>query len=400
MRFERGSYMYDFKYFTPTKVIFGKDSESKLADLVKEFGGKKLLIHYGGGSVVRSGLLKRVTDALDGANIAYVMLGGAVPNPRLSLVYEGIELCKKENVDFLLAVGGGSAIDSAKAIGYGVYNGGDVWDFYDYKRQAKGCLPLGVILTLAATGSEMSDSSVITKEEGLVKRGYSSDYGRPKFAILSPDLTMTLPDYQTACGCADIMMHTMERYFTNGGNMEITDALAEGLLRTVKKNALILVKNPKNYEARAEVMWAGSLSHNGLTGCGNDGGDWMTHKLEHELGGLYDVAHGAGLAAIWGSWARYVYKDCLHRFKKFAINVMDVKDEGTDEEIALRGIEAMEDFYRAIKMPTNLRELGVEPTEDEFKLMAKKCAIGVGGEKGSAKVLNEEAMLAIYRASM
>ena len=400
MRFERGSYMYDFKYFTPTKVIFGKDSESKLVDLVKEFGGKKLLIHYGGGSVVRSGLLKRVTDALDGANIAYVMLGGAVPNPRLSLVYEGIELCKKENVDFLLAVGGGSAIDSAKAIGYGVYNGGDVWDFYDYKRQAKGCLPLGVILTLAATGSEMSDSSVITKEEGLIKRGYSSDYGRAKFAILSPDLTMTLPDFQTACGCADIMMHTMERYFTNGGNMEITDALAEGLLRTVKKNALILVKDPTNYEARAEVMWAGSLSHNGLTGCGNDGGDWMTHKLEHELGGLYDVAHGAGLAAIWGSWARYVYKDCLHRFKKFAINVMDVKEEGSDEEIALRGIEAMEDFYRAIKMPTNLRELGVEPTEDELKLMAKKCAIGVGGEKGSAKVLNEEAMLEIYRASM
>ncbi len=392
--------MFDFKYYTPTKVLFGKDTENKVADLVKEFGGTKLLIHYGGGSVVRSGLLKRVTDKLDEAGIAYVTLGGAVPNPRLSLVKEGIELCKKENVDFLLAVGGGSAIDSAKAIGYGVFNGGEVWDFYDYKRQANGALPLGVILTIAATGSEMSDSSVITKEEGLVKRGYSSDFGRARFAILNPELTMTLPDYQTACGCADIMMHTMERYFTNGGNMEITDALAEGLLRTVKKNSLILVKDPKNYDARAEVMWAGSLSHNGLTGCGNDGGDWMTHKLEHELGGLYDVAHGAGLAAIWGSWARYVYKDCLHRFKKFAINVMDVKEEGSDEEIALRGIEAMEDFYRAIKMPTNLRELGVEPTEDELKLMAKKCAIGVGGEKGSAKVLNEEAMLAIYRASM
>ena len=210
----------------------------------------------------------------------------------------------------------------------------------------------------------------------------------------------TLPDYQTACGCADIMMHTMERYFTNGGNMEITDSLAEGLLRTVKKNALILAEDPDNYDARAEVMWAGSLSHNGLTGCGNDGGDWMTHKLEHELGGLYDVAHGAGLAAIWGSWARYVYKDCLPRFKKFALNVMDVEDVGSDEEIALCGIEAMEDFYRKIKMPTNLRELGVEPTEKELKEMAKKCAIGVGGAKGSAKVLDEAAMLAIYRASM
>lgn len=392
--------MFDFKYYTPTKVLFGKDTENKVADLVKEFGGTKLLIHYGGGSVVRSGLLKRVTDKLDEAGIAYVTLGGAVPNPRLSLVKEGIELCKKENVDFLLAVGGGSAIDSAKAIGYGVFNGGEVWDFYDYKRQANGALPLGVILTIAATGSEMSDSSVITKEEGLVKRGYSSDFGRARFAILNPELTMTLPDYQTACGCADIMMHTMERYFTNGGNMEITDALAEGLLRTVKKNSLILVKDPKNYDARAEVMWAGSLSHNGLTGCGNDGGDWMTHKLEHELGGLYDVAHGAGLAAIWGSWARYVYKDCLHRFKKFALNVMDVENTGSDEEIALRGIEAMEGFYRAIKMPTNLRELGVEPTEEELKTMAKKCAIGVGGAKGSAKLLREEDMLAIYRASM
>ena len=307
--------MFDFKYFTPTKVLFGKNTEDKVADLIQEFGGKKVLIHYGGGSVIRSGLMQRVTDKLDAAGISYVKLGGAVPNPRLSLVYEGIELCKKEGVDFLLALGGGSAIDSAKAIGYGLMNEGDVWDLYDYKKQAKASMPLGVILTLAATGSEMSDSSVITKEEGLVKRGYSSDFGRPRFAILNPELTMTLPDYQTACGCTDIMMHTMERYFTNGGNMELTDSMAEALLRTVKANALILARDPKNYDARAEVMWAGSLSHNGLTGCGNDGGDWMTHKLEHELGGLYDVAHGAGLAAIWGSWARYVYKNCLPRFK-------------------------------------------------------------------------------------
>ncbi|MBQ5769223.1 MAG: iron-containing alcohol dehydrogenase [Clostridiales bacterium] len=392
--------MFDFKYFTPTKVVFGKNTEVQVADLIKEFGGTKILIHYGGGSVVRSGLLKRVTDTLDAAGISYVTLGGAVPNPHLGLVYEGIELCKKEKVDFLLAVGGGSAIDSAKAIGYGVANEGDVWDFYDYKRKAEGCLPLGVILTIAATGSEMSDSSVITKEEGLVKRGYSSDYSRAKFAIMNPELTMTLPDYQTACGCTDIMMHTMERYFTNGGNMELTDALAEGLLRTVKKNAIILRDDPQNYDARAEVMWAGSLAHNGLTGCGNDGGDWMTHKLEHELGGLYDVAHGAGLAAIWGSWARYVYKDCLPRFKKFALNVMEVEDSGTDEEIALRGIEAMEDFYRSINMPTNLRELGINANEKDLVVMAHKCAVGVGGEMGSAKVLNEQAMLDIYRASM
>ena len=392
--------MFDFKYFTPTKVLFGKNTENKVADLIQEFGGKKVLIHYGGGSVIRSGLMQKVTDKLDTAGIKYVKLGGAVPNPRLSLVYEGIDLCKKEGLDFILALGGGSAIDSAKAIGYGVMNDGDVWDLYDYKKQAKACMPLGVILTLAATGSEMSDSSVITKEEGLVKRGYSSDFCRPRFAILNPELTMTLPDYQTACGCTDIMMHTMERYFTNGGNMELTDSMAEALLRTVKENAKILARDPKNYDARAEVMWAGSLSHNGLTGCGNDGGDWMTHKLEHELGGLYDVAHGAGLAAIWGSWARYVYKNCLPRFKRYAINVMGIApNAGSDEEIALKGIEAMEDFYREIKMPTNFRELGVNATDDDLKLMAHKCAVGVNGGKGSARFLKEEDMLEIYKMS-
>ena len=392
--------MFDFKYFTPTKVLFGKNTENKVADLIQEFGGKKVLIHYGGESVIRSGLMQKVTDKLDTAGIKYVKLGGAVPNPRLSLVYEGIELCKKEGLDFILALGGGSAIDSAKAIGYGVMNDGDVWDLYDYKKQAKACMPLGVILTLAATGSEMSDSSVITKEEGLVKRGYSSDFCRPRFAILNPELTMTLPDYQTACGCTDIMMHTMERYFTNGGNMELTDSMAEALLRTVKENAKILARDPKNYDARAEVMWAGSLSHNGLTGCGNDGGDWMTHKLEHELGGLYDVAHGAGLAAIWGSWARYVYKNCLPRFKRYAINVMGIApNAGSDEEIALKGIEAMEDFYREIKMPTNLRELGVNATDDDLKLMAHKCAVGVNGGKGSARFLKEEDMFEIYKMS-
>ena len=390
--------MFDFQYYTPTRVVFGRGAERKVADLVREYGGRKVLIHYGGGSVVRSGLLKTVTDALDTAGIPYVTLGGVVPNPHLGLVYEGIELCRREGVDFLLAVGGGSTIDSAKAIGYGVTNEGDVWDFYDYKREAAACLPIGVILTIAATGSEMSDSSVITKEDGLIKRGYSSDLCRPRFAIMDPELTMTLPDYQTACGCTDILMHTMERYFTNGGNMEITDALAEGLLRTVMKYAVILAEDPQNYEARAEILWAGSLSHNGLTGCGNDGGDWMTHKLEHELGGLYDVAHGAGLAAIWGSWARYVCGSCLPRFKRFAVNVMGVETVGTDEEIARKGIEALEDFFRRIHMPTNLRELGVSATEEDLVTMAHKCAVGVGGAMGSARLLNEEDMLAIYRA--
>lgn len=392
--------MFNFEYYTPTRVVFGKGTEERVGELVAEQNCRKVLIHYGGGSAVRSGLLDRVKNALDERGINYVVLGGAVPNPRLSLVYEGIELCNKEGVDFILAVGGGSALDSAKAIGYGVFNGGDVWDFYDRKRVAKGCLPVGVVLTLAATGSEMSNSSVITKEEGWVKRGYSSDYGRPKFAIMNPELTMTLPDYQTACGCTDIMMHTMERYFTNGGNMEITDSIAEALLRTVLTNSRILLKNPKDYDARAEIMWAGSLAHNGLTGCGTDGGDFVTHNLEHEMGGLYDVAHGAGLAAIWGSWARYVYKDCLPRFKQFAVNVMGIEDAGSDEEIAMKGIEAMEAFYREIHMPTSMRELGINPTDEELKLMAHKCAIANGGQKGSAKVLKEEDMLAVYRMAL
>ena len=390
--------MYDFKYYTPTKVIFGKGTEAKTAELIKEFGGSRVLIHYGKGSVVRSGLLKRVTDILDASGISYVTLGGAVPNPRLGLVYEGIELCKKEGVDFILAVGGGSAIDSAKAIGYGVANEGDVWDFYEHIKNPEGCLPIGVILTIAATGSEMSDSSVITKEDGLLKRGCNNDHCRPKFAIMDPELTMTLPDHQTAYGCADIMMHTMERYFTCSGNMEITDALAEGLLRTVMENAELLVKDPKNYAARAEVMWAGSLSHNGLTGCGSGGGDWSVHKLGHELSGLFDTAHGAALTALWGSWARYVYKDCLPRFKRFAVNVMGIENKGSDEDIALKGIEAAEAFYRRINMPTNLRELGVTATDEQIAEMAKKCAQGVGGETGSAKRLREEDMLAIYKA--
>ena len=391
--------MYNFQYFTPTKVVFGKKTESQVGELVEAQDCKKVLIHYGGGSVVRSGLLDKVKKILDEKGISYVELGGAVPNPRLSLVYQGIDLAKKEGVDFILAVGGGSAIDSAKAIGYGVANEGDVWDFYDYKRKATACLPIGVILTLSATGSEMSDSSVITKEEGWVKRGYSSDYCRPKFAIMNPELTMTLPAYQTACGCTDICMHTMERYFTNGGNMEITDSIAEGLLRTVITNAKILADEPNDYDARAEVMWAGSISHNGMTGCGNDGGDWMCHKLEHELGGMFDVAHGAGLAAIWGTWARYVYESCLPRFNRFALIVMRIEDTGDAGKNAIKGIEAMEDFFRAIQMPTNLKELGIEPTDEEIATLAKKWADTCGGSGGSAKELHEEDAKEIYMRS-
>ena len=319
-----------------------------------------------------------------------------MPNPRLSLVYEGIELCKKESVDFILAVGGGSVIDSSKAIGYGMTNEGDVWDFYDKKRQATACLPIGAVLTIAAAGSEMSDSSVITKEEGWIKRGYGSNYCRCKFAVMNPELTMTLPDYQTASGCTDIMMHTMERYFDQSRTMELTDGIAEALMKTVMKNAVILRDDPTNYDARAEIMWAGSLSHNGLTGCGSEGGDWSTHRLEHELGGLFDVAHGAGLAAVWGSWARYVWKDRPDRFVKFAVNVMGVEPNGTDAEIVEKGICAVEDFYRSIHMPTSIKELGIDVTDEQIAELARKCSIAAKDNLGKVKVLHEADMAAIY----
>lgn len=390
----------NFNYYAPTQVVFGRGTEEQIGALVKAQNCKKVLLHYGGGSARRSGLLDRIEKSLEDAGVSYVELGGVVPNPRLSLVYEGIELCRREGVDFILAAGGGSVIDSAKAIGYGVTNEGDVWELYDRKRKATACLPIGVCLTIAAAGSEMSDSSVITKDEGGIKRGYSSNYCRVKFAVMNPELTMSLPDYQTACGCTDILMHTMERYFTNGGNMELTDSIAEGLMRTVIRNAEILRDDPNDYDARAEVMWAGSLSHNGLTGCGIAAGDFASHALEHEIGGMFDVAHGAGLAAVWGSWARYVYRDCLPRFEKFALNVMGVEEGENAEETALRGIEAMEAFYRRIGMPTTIRELGIDPTDEQLVEMARKCSVACGGKKGSAKTLEEADMLAIYRNSL
>lgn len=390
--------MLNFTFYTPTRVVFGKDTEGQVGDLAKAYGAHKVLLHYGGKSAERSGLLGRVRLALEMAEVDYVELGGVVPNPHLDKVYEGIELCKKEGVDFILAVGGGSVIDSSKAICYGLAEPDkDVWELFNKSRQAKCFFPLAVVLTIAAAGSEMSNSCVITDEKTLQKRGYNNDIARPLFAIMNPELTRTLPDYQTESGCADIMMHTMERYFNNGGSMELTDGLAESLIRTVMKNAEILHVDPDNYDARAEVMWASSLSHNGLTGCGTDGGDWACHRMEHELGGMFDVTHGAGLAAIWGSWARFVYRDCLPRFVQFAVNVMDVKPGSSDEETALAGIRAMEAFYRRIGMPTNIKELGVEPTDEQIEEMAAAVAVVCGDPFGSAKKLTKKDVAEIYR---
>ena len=389
--------MENFQYYTPTKIIFGRGAEEQTGQLAAEQGCEKVLVHYGGGSVVRSGLLERIYRSLDAVGISYVSQGGVVPNPRLSLVYEGIRLARKEQVDFILAVGGGSVIDSAKAIGYGVANEGDVWDFYEKRRTAKACLPIGVVLTIAAAGSEMSDSSVITKEEGWLKRGYSSNYARARFAVMNPELTMTLPKYQTASGCVDIMMHTMERYFNRSENMEMTDGISEHLLRTVMKNAKILMNEPDNYQARAEVMWAGSLSHNGLTGCGTGGGDWASHQLEHELGGMFDVVHGAGLAAVWGSWARYVMDAAPERFAKFAVNVMGVEPEAEKLKTAQKGIEAMEDFYRALDMPVCIGDMGIELTEEQMRELAEKCSHFGKRTIGCIKKLDQEDMYRIYK---
>ncbi len=391
--------IHNFIYYTPTKVVFGKGTEQETGKLVREQGCQRVLIVYGGGSVVRSGLLDRVKTVLAEAEVTFSEIGGIVPNPHLSKVYDGIALAKKIDAQLILAVGGGSVIDTAKAIGYGVANEGDVWDFYDFKRQPTACLPIGVILTIAATGSEMSDSSVITKEEGGLKRACNTNLARPAFAVMNPELTETLPAYQTACGCSDIIMHTLERYFTNGDKMAITDAIAKAIIQTAMEQALILRDNPKDYTARAEVLWTGSLSHNGLTGCGNTNNDFASHRLEHEIGGMFDVSHGAGLTAIWGSWARYVYKDCLPRFHKFAVDVMKIADQGTAEEVALKGIAAMEAFFVSINMPVNLHQLGINPTEEQLKTLAHKCSVTTHDNLGSAKVLHEADMLAIYRAA-
>ena len=389
--------MNNFDWYAPTHIVFGRGTESEVNSLLKSSKCTRVLLHYGSGSVIRTGLLDKIKSSLDKAGIDYIELGGVVANPRLSLVYEGIELAKSKGVDFILAVGGGSVIDSAKAIAYGAAADFDVWDLYDRKRTPESALPVGVVLTIAAAGSEMSNSSVITNEDGGIKRGYSNNMVRPKFAILNPELTMTLPDFQTACGCTDIMMHTMERYFTSAGNMELTDGIAEALLRTVIKNALILVEDPKNYEARAEVMWAGSLSHNGLTGCGNGGDDFATHRIEHEISGMYDVAHGAVLAAIWGSWARYVLDDCLPRFKQFATNVWNIKDSGDDREVALAGISRTEAFFKRIGMPISLRDFGFELTDEVINELSEKCERAVGGKVGAAKVLYRDDFKKIYR---
>ena len=390
--------MKDFNYYAPTEVVFGQESEEQVAALVKKYGGTKVLVHYGGQSAVRSGLLDKLCRLLKEGGVPYVCLGGVVPNPRLSLAHQGIELCRKEGVDFILAVGGGSVIDSAKCIAYGVCLEGEVWDLYLGKAEPSAMLPVACVLTIPAAGSEMSEASVITNEDGDVKLGYSNNLARPKFAIMNPCRTFTLPPYQTAAGVTDMMMHTMERYFTKDDDMDLTTDLAEAVLRRMKTAVFDVLKNPEDYRQRAQIMWGGSVAHNGLTGCGVHD-DWATHQLEHELSGMFDVTHGAGLAAVWPSWARYVMHENLSRFVRFAVNVMDVPNDFSDPEgTALKGIEAMERFYHAIGMPTTIKELiGREITDAEIKEMTRKCSQNGARKIGALKVLKAEDMEAIYQ---
>ncbi|MBQ3655284.1 MAG: iron-containing alcohol dehydrogenase [Bacteroidales bacterium] len=390
--------MINFTYYTPTEVVFGKGAEEKTAELVKKYGGTNVLIHYGGKSAERLGLIDKITKQFDNQGLKYTLLGGVVPNPRLSLVKKGIEVCKENDIDFILAIGGGSVIDSSKAIGYGLDYQGDVWDLFDNKGVAETSKPVGAILTIPAAGSEMSDSCVITNEDGDLKRGYNSNVCRCKFAVMNPEFTFTLPEFQTACGAVDIMMHTMERYFSPDTDMKLTDSIAEALMRTVKDSVFDVLKDPQDYNARAQLMWASSLAHNDLTGCGMKR-DFATHRLEHELSAMFDVAHGAGLSALWSSWARYVMNCNIARFVQFAVNVAGVENIFADpKKTALKGIEVMERFYKAIKMPTTIPELlGRKLSDSEILEMAQKCSRNDTLTHGSFRVLKMQDMIEIYR---
>ncbi len=390
--------MKDFNFYAPTEVVFGQQAEEQVASLIKKYGGSKVLVHYGGGSAKRSGLLDKMFGLLKEGNIDFVELGGVVSNPRLSLVKQGIRLCRDEGVDFILAVGGGSVIDSAKAIGYGKDYEGEPWDFWMGKATPKSCLPIGVVLTIPAAGSEMSNSCVITNDDNNDKRGINSNLCRCKFCIMNPERTFTLPVYQTAAGATDIMMHTMERYFTVHEDMTLTDALAEALLRTVKDSALEVMRNPNDYRHRAQIMWAGSLSHNDLMECGT-AKDFATHKLEHELSAMFDVTHGAGLAAIWGSWARYVLPGHEARFARFAVNVMGVDNDFSDvRRTAEKGIEATEKFFLQLGMPISIHQLlGRDITDEEIEEMARRASHDDEITLGNIRVLKRTDMVEIYK---
>lgn len=389
-------YMDNFTFYSPTYFVFGKDEEINAGHYVKRFGGSKVLIHFGGGSAQKSGLLDKIRSSLKNEGIRFVELGGVKPNPRNGLVYEGINLCRKENIDFILAVGGGSVIDSAKAIAAGAVYDGDFWDYYEGKTVDKA-LPIGTVLTISAAGSEGSGDSVITKEKGMFKRATTGEALRPKFSILDPALTQTLPAYQTACGITDILAHLYERYLTNTKDVEVTDRMIEALMLTMIKEGPIAVADSNDYQSRANIMWAGMMAHNNSCGVGRSQ-DWTSHNIEHELSALYDCAHGAGLAVVMPAVFTYNLKHDVMRFAKVAVRVWGVEMDFEHSEVtALEGINALRRFLKSIGMPGNFAELGAK--EEDIDELAHKCCYGDvnTGTTGGFVTLNEDDVKAIYR---
>jgi len=389
--------MNNFNFYSPTLFVFGKERENEAGKLVKRFGGTKVLIHFGGGSVVKSGLLDRVKQSLTAEDISFVELGGVMPNPRSGLVYTGIEICKREKIDFVLAVGGGSVIDSSKAIALGALYDGDFWDFYQGKAMTKA-LPVATILTISAAGSEGSGNSVITHENGMLKRGCGGDALRPVFSVLNPELTCTLPAYQTACGCTDMMAHVMERYFTNTQEVEITDRLCEGILLTIIKEAPKALANPADYDARANLMWAGMVAHNDVCGVGREQ-DWSTHALEHELSALYDVAHGAGLAVMFPAWMKYVMNHDVMRFAQMAVRVWGCEmDFQQPEKTALQGIYKLEQFLSSMGMPVRFSGLGAKA--EDIPTLVKTLFSSGAATLGNFVKLNADDARKIYELAV
>lgn len=388
--------MQKFHYYAPTEVIFGENTELEAGKLIKKYGGNKVLLVYGGGSVVKSGLLDRVKDALLKEGVSYADWGGVKPNPRLSHAREGIVFALKENVDFILAVGGGSSIDTAKGIALGVANPQfDLWDIWTKKVPVEKSLPVASVLTISAAGSEMSESAVLTNEELGKKAGFGSPLNRPKFAIMNPELTYTLPKYQIASGIADIMMHTLERYFIPNQYNRLTDEIAEGLLRTIIDSGRTAMEDPTNYDAMSEIMWCGSLSHNDLTGLGR-GKDFCVHKFGHALSAKFDVAHGASLTTIWGHWAAYVYENDLERFKHYAKAVWGIEKEDA-KEAAEEAIRATVAYFKEIGMPTCMSELGVGILDEEtLRMLSMDATMGGKAELSFIRKLNVEDVYHIF----
>ena len=389
--------MENFEFYSPTRFVFGRGVESKVGELVRKCGGTKVLLHFGGGSIKANGIYDKVVAALEAAGLSYIPLGGVMPNPRSGLVREGIDLCRREKVDFVLAVGGGSVIDSAKAIAFGTLYDGDFADFYfgkDVKAMipVPAALPVGTVLTLAAAGSEGSGNSVITLEPDMLKRAATGDALRPVFSVLNPEFTYTLPPYQTSCGAVDMFAHVVERYFTPSKGVEISDELCEGVMRTVVEQSVKALAKPDDYDARANLMWAGTVAHTNICGAGRIQ-DWASHGIEHELSALYDCAHGAGLAVVMPAWMEYVMKADVPRFARFAAKVFGVS-EGDENEMAAEGIRRYRAWLKSIDMPTTFAELGAK--EEDIPALVEKLGLR-GNTLGGLMQLNDEDVANIFR---